>query len=833
MDSLHRALDLSQLPSLEVLLAALDPDMEGTVRLLLPRTPLLHLLADLDNLADEKSDRPQRQTLQSLARLAIARHDYTHRLFTRLTGAVARTSVEEGLSDLTDLPAGDARLALQMLGFASQLLDDAKLHDKAAFTFQIALGLTDQFDLPRNRAVVLNQLGFYEEKRGRLHAAEVALKEASDLFARSAPALLRENARLRVRIFLRRLLYEDSPPAPDDFDALLASDPGLPQIVLPVLARRALDRDDFAGAEEYLRQLRASLDPAMPLRSAILLVEAKLARRLEQFETAQILLTQAAAAKDAGDQRGELLLEKFYFARDFGTWDEARSVLAELQQSNPSVRLLYQDALVRWQAGEVQEAEKLFLECLDRTTDDTIRANCLGMLGQCSQSLADSMRYFYSAIGLYLKLDRKLDHAISLSHLANIEFMHARHRKETGVPMLAISEFSRADRLLQAAQEIGQRVGALPFVVSTIENRANLEWSRGRHRVALGYFDVAAHQIELSYLSLSDRRQAESFFTRNAELFDQAILCAAEIEKARDVLRFSERSKARRLLRDAAEMAVGDGAVPDMYKSLFAIMPPGALKDDALPEAEKLLVTVVQPLRTRLLQGRPMSTAERRALHDAEARLATIRTGAVDGGPLGWEDIRPRIFGLSAPPVTPEQNEDIRELPGAGTIICRHCLVYNQIGSSFCSACETPQPKSASINLDLAFGNATEQQEKAALADYLYNGSVRMFHDGKITEAEDLIDQAMRLSTHPDYSFFHGLYGLAAAHAADALVDFEKVKSLQYAEKYPFWPLPVSPSDLDRAILALRTDTTHTEEILEDLLGAYGELATRRAEASV
>src|SRR5580700_5255238 len=118
MDSLHRALDLSQLPSLEVLLTALDPDVEGTVRLLLPRTPLLHLLADLDNLADEKSDRPQRQTLQSLARLAIARHDYTHRLFTRLTGAVARTSVEEGMSDLTDLPAEDARLALQMLGFA-------------------------------------------------------------------------------------------------------------------------------------------------------------------------------------------------------------------------------------------------------------------------------------------------------------------------------------------------------------------------------------------------------------------------------------------------------------------------------------------------------------------------------------------------------------------------------------------------------------------------------------------------------------------------------------------------------------------------------------------
>jgi tetratricopeptide (TPR) repeat protein len=830
MDSLHLALDLSQLSSVEALLAALEPEMEATVRLLLPRTPLLHLLNDLDNLADEKSDRPQRQTLQDLAKLAIARHDYTRRLFTQLTDAITKTSIKDAEDALANLPAEDDGLALQMLGFAARLLADAKLHDKAIFAFQVALSITDKFELPYNRAVVLNQLGFFEEEHGRLNAAEVALKEASDLFARTAPSRLRQNNWLRVRIFLRRLSYEDDPPAPHDFDKLITSDPALRQIVLPVLARKALDRADFTAAEEYLSQLRTGSDPATPPRAGVLLVEAKLARRLERFETAQLLLSEAAAAEDAGEFAGELLREKFYFARDFGKQDEARGILTELRQSDTSAELLYQDALVRWQDGERSEAEKLFRECLDRTSDDTIRANCLGMLGQCVQSYADSMRYFYSAIGLYLKLDRKLDHAISLSNLGLIELVVAESRKKEGVPLLAIHQFSRADHLLQAAQTIAERLGDVAFTVSTIENRARLERGRGRRRVALRHFDVAARQIELCYLALSDRQQAEFFFARNASIFDQAVQCAREAERPRDVLSFSERGKARRLLRDTAEMSVRNRTVPDMYKSFFSILPPGAAKDDTLSEAEKLLVTVVQPLRTRLLQGRPVSMPERKALHDAQAQLAAFRTESADSRPLGWEEIRARIFGVPAPPITPEQDEDIEELPGGGIIICRCCLVYNQIGSSFCSACEIPQPKSATINLDVILGYATESEEKAALADHFYNHSVRLFHDGKITEAESFIDQAMQLTRHPDYSFFHGLYRLAAGDASGALNDFKTVKSLQYAGEKPFWPLPVSPSDLGQAIELLVTDGMRTAEVLENLVSSYGALAARRAE---
>jgi tetratricopeptide (TPR) repeat protein len=832
MDSLQRALDFSQLPSIDFLLAELKPDTEAVVRLLLPRTPLLHLLNDLDNLADEKSDPPQRPILQNILRLAIARHDYTKRLFARLTEAIAQPSTEEAITSLADIPAEDVRLALEMLGFANHLLDDAKLHDKAAFTFQIALSLADRFNLSRNRAVVLNQLGFYEEQRGRLQAAEAALKEASEIFARVEPSLVRQNTRLRVRIFLRRLLYEEDPPAPDDFDALLATYPELQKILLPVLARRAIEREDFAAAEKILSQLRASLDPALPVPSEVLLVEAKLARRLGRVETAELLLAEAADATGAAE-KDELLRERYYFARDFGKEEQARALLAELYQSKHSAPSLYQDAILCFQNDKIEEAEKLLLECLDQTTDETLRANCYGTLGKCVQSAADGMRYFYAAIGLYLKLGRDFDHAISLSHLAIVEIMHAKHRAKLGIPLLRISEFTRADHLLRTAQEIGERIGAIPFVAETIRNRAILEWDRGRHHVALEHFAAAARQVELNYLVLSDRQQAEAFFERNAGLFDGAIRCAAEVGKARDVLRFSEHSKARRLLRDAAELTFGQGAVADVYKSHFARLPPGALKEEALSEAENLLVTVVRPLRTRLLQGRPISVAERRALHDAQVQVATTTIENVKGRPLGWEDLRPALFGTPAQTLPSEEAEEIQELPGGSVIVCGRCKVYNKIGSSFCSACETAQPKTATINLNLALGVATPQEEKDALAHYLYNRSIEMFHEWKIEEAEDAMNNAMKLTSHPDFSFFHGLYRLAAADAAGALADFQTVKSLQYAEKYPFWPLPVSPSELDRALEVLEADPTGTEAVLEDLIGAYAELSARRAEASL
>jgi hypothetical protein len=792
MDSLHASLDLSGLRPVEVFLAALDPDMAATVRLQLPRTPLIHLLGDLYNLASKEPNAPECEALQGIARLAIARHEYTLSMFAKLTESLAQPSLEKAVNSLADLPSEDARLALQMLAFTADLLADAQLPDKAAFAFQIASSLADHFGLLRNRAIVLHQLGFFEERRGRLNAAEELLREASVLFAQTAPSLVRTNNRARARIYVRRLLFEDNPPAPDDFEALIASDPEIGKTVLPVLARKALGRDDFKAAENLLRQLRASLDPAMPPRAGDLLVEAQLARRLGRFEAAQMLIGQAETSENADTFRGELLREKLYFARDFDMPDEALRILAELQHSQPSVQLLYQDALVRLQSGAAEEAQKLFQECLGRADDDTIRANCFGMLGQIADTLADSLRYLYSAIGLYLKLGRKLDHAIALSHLAVIEIMHAAQRKEAGKPMLVISEFSRADRLLQEAQKIGETLGADAFVVTMMQNRAKLEWDRGRHRVALRHFDTAAKQNELAYLALSDRRQAEHFFTQNVGLYDQAVLCASAAGRPRDALLFSERGKARRLLRDAAEIAFERGA---------------------LPNAEKPLLAAIQPLRARLLQGRPLSATERRTLHDAEEELAAMRSEGAEGRTLGWEELRPKIFGAPAPPVPIEGDEDIEELPGGGVIVCGRCKVYNRIGSSFCSACELPQPKTAQMNLNVALGIATAEEEKAALADFLYNRAVHLQNDGEFAQAEELLNQAMQLKSHPDYKFFHGLCRLTAGDAVGALVDFRAVKSLQYAGRYPFWPLPVSPDDLEQGIGLLGRDPTRTEVV--------------------
>jgi len=62
-------------------LARLDPGSYRKLKLLFPRMPLLKLLDEILNTAKDMSDLVTRQALLDLAKLTIARHDYTRELF--------------------------------------------------------------------------------------------------------------------------------------------------------------------------------------------------------------------------------------------------------------------------------------------------------------------------------------------------------------------------------------------------------------------------------------------------------------------------------------------------------------------------------------------------------------------------------------------------------------------------------------------------------------------------------------------------------------------------------------------------------------------------------
>ncbi|HEV7475423.1 MAG TPA: hypothetical protein VGN90_15325, partial [Pyrinomonadaceae bacterium] len=440
----------------------------------------------------------------------------------------------------------------------------------------------------------------------------------------------------------------------------------------------------------------------------------------------------------------------------------------------------------------------------------------------------EARRIFHEAIGLYVKLDRKLDHAISLSHLATVEFVDALRQKEGGWPKVVLSQFRRADNLLQHAQEITESLGAFSFLLDLIMNRAHFEMKRERYNVALRYFNKAASSLEMTYLSMTDRRSANLFLSTCTPFYSVAISCALASGNESEALFFSERSKARRFLRDAAENTY-EGHV-DSTHSLFA--------------KERDLLATIQPLRSRLIQQRSLSLQERESLYNAESQLRDLwqtmrQTPEVSNElskrvhqPVEVSLLRQLVFGEA--PVdgkddkAPVSDEAEEELPGGGVMQCERCFVYNRISSTFCSACCLLLPKSVSVNMNLWTGQASEDELKQAFADNQYNEGSRLFHEGKIAEAEAFFEKAMEYATHPDYSFFYGLCRLGAGDSAAALRSFDDVSEQQFSFKYPFWPLPVSPDDFSDCLTKLRSNPNAAVETLGCLMNAYVDYSEKR-----
>lgn len=830
-DPLRAVLELVDLPSLGNIFDRIEPDTLQWIKPLLSHLSLLNLLNQTIGAAGAARDEEERRALIDLARLAVAKHDYTRQLYAQIVAAVLTTSLDEAGAVLADLPLRDARLAMEMLALVAESLALAGLHEKGVYAFQAARLIAVRFGLEINQAVVFHQLGVYELRRRELANAEAALQEAAHIFARLDPSLERQTNYLRAQIYKLRLQLEPNAPALDDLERIAANDPRVREVVLLARAKVALDRDDLAIAGTFLQQLSTGRSEA-DVSTEELLVKARLARREGRFEAADLLLLQATQRPDAAKHQDELTWQQFYLARDLGHVEHSQALLARLEGEHDAIRVDYQRALVLRLAGDKKEAERLFRSCLARAKRDSARADCMGMLGLVSDSAAEARRFMYESVGLNLKLGRKLDYAVLLSNMAHHEFYEGAALKEAGWPMIMLSQFTRADNLLKRAQVLAEELGASSFLLTLLMNRARLEFERARYNVALRHFERAVTVIELAYLALTDHRHANLFVRGYTAFYTMAIKCALSAGKYGDALLFSERSKARRFLRDAAEIteANSDGVA------------------GPLAAEERRLFAIIRPLRSRLIQQRPLSSQERHALYVAEEQLGTLwqhmRQDTMQATelalrvqqPVEVNVLRHHIYGREADKgakhVAPDTEEQIQELPGGGVMQCANCFLYNRISSTFCSACETMLPKSVAINMNLWSGNATEDELREAFADHLYNQGVRLFSAGEVQQAEQLFRRAMEHKTHPDYSFFHGLCRLVFSDSAGALASFDEVSTQQYAAKYPFWPLPVSPSTFRGCIEALRQDQTRIEESLRSLLAAYSDYSEQRRRSS-
>lgn len=823
-NELRAAAGLEGLPTVEAIFRQLNPIHQNVFLPLLSRMPLIKLLGEIIRYAAATSEQ-QRDLLLRLARLAIAKHEYTRKLYSTVVDAVMMSQPQAEILP-ADLPAIDAPLVMEMLALIAEVLAVVNAPDKGLYAFQIAYRVADHFGLQSNRAIVLHQVGVYEMRRRRFVEAEASLKQAADLFSATNPDMQRQTNLLRVRIYSLRMRLELEPTAPDDLETIVAADSQAGVVLLLAQAAKAIDRDDLTKAENHCQQLAQHLPNVEAWPIQFFLIRARLARRKGQFELADIWLRRANSHPDAASQRSELSWQTFYLARDLGEPERARTLIQELPWSDDPIRVEYQRALVARDVGETEKAAEIFRQCLNATDDDAMRANCLGMLARVLPDPAEANRCLHQAIALYVKLDRKLDHALTLSQLAINELREALARKESGELMIGLYQFTRCDNLLLRAQEITRSLGVDAVELDLVTYRARLEMERERYKVALRHFERSTELVEVTYLAITDHERAELFIKSNSELYALAITCSLKAGRPDQALLFSERSKARRFLRDASE-AVTVEERPSPHETLTE---------------ELSLLAKIAPLRRRVLQQRPLSAREQEILYDAEHKVIAVRqrlratselvadlAGRIHQ-PVAVGELRELVFGqpISDSPPREEQDEAVQELPGGSVMQCSQCFVYNRIASTFCSACEELLPKSVEENLNVLFGNASEEELTQAFADQLYNHAVELFHNGAFKEAEPLFRQALEHSEHPDYSFFHGLCLLLMHRLSEARMSFAAVTERQFSSKYPFWSVPISPSDFRQCMDLVKQDQTNGEAAAKCLMTGYGAYSERR-----
>ena len=614
-EMVRELLSLEGRSPLDQIFSLMSRDLKEEVRPLLARLPLIHLMKKLVDLASHASEQPVRQALLDLACLAIDKHEYTRGLYRQLTEAVMTSDLRSAGETLSALapstsPQHDAPLAMEMLSVMTELLSLGGEDAKAIYCFEIAGLIADRFDLELNRAIVNQQLGHFLTRRGRFDEAESALSDATQRFERTMPSLVRTTNLLRIVVYTMRLYGTPEISLPQDLETFISCDVEAKQVVLLARAQQALNRDDFETAEVLCHQIRADQPDQEKLPAKLLRLESTIARRKGQFERADLLLRQAGEKNEEGQKPGsEILWESFFQARDLGLYDKAEKLLDHLQQVDHSVKPDYQRALITYYKGDREAAEKLWLSCLERATDDRIRADCYGMLGIILKDFQEAEQALHQAIELYIKLDRKLDHAVSLSHLAIAEIYQGVALKARGLPLIAISNFPRAEKLLNDAQEIAEQLGADSFLIDLKINYARLAWVRELYDDALKYYKEIIAHLENVYLALTKSHHIDAYQGAHEDLYEMALRCAIEAGKTEEALLFSEHGKARRFLRDVAQRA--ENTVQSVSHPLL--------------DEERGLISSIRPLRDKLGQSRPLSSREQQVLTRAEERLVELR----------------------------------------------------------------------------------------------------------------------------------------------------------------------------------------------------------------
>ncbi len=787
-------LQLENLPAAREVVSGLPEPIQSELRRELPEKPLLHLLSFLLSLAQTR-DATVRAALMLLAKIAIARHPYTSKLYHDILGAILRPIQSSEPSLLFVIP-DDANLVTEILSVQSRLAEEANMLDIALRSLELGLDLSRKEKLPLATPLLLYRLAnLYAFKLKNPEFAEGLLAEAAELAHVAEPGIENNANLIRAALIATRTGHWDFPPLLQSF---LDKHPDIALSVALGQAEAAANHNNLPLHERWRRHARHIPSSNPKLLQQLSRLDSILARRKGDWELADLRFRQHAALLE--DTSGETeLWDRFYLARDLGDVETAHMLLNQIARRKNEFdlpQLLYQRGLLAINEGKDEEAAGLFQECLTKSPDLYKRASCHGMLGVIPAPREQLIEHLFEAHRLFHRAGAAADMLIVLSHMAMMEIVQGTLLLSKDWPLFAVSPLARAVRLLERAQTAAEQLGDDDFLINIRLNLASVYQTTRNYRAALHSLDQAMDQTEWVYLRLTQQQMAERFAVSAGKIVSKAIDCAAEAQRPDLAVSIAERLKARRLFRDLAE--IGHGAISDNETT-----------------EENTLLEQIRPLRRKLVDGRPLTAAEREALDEAQRRVRELReniapTGAprpfAAGEPFSSAMLRIAVFGVAA---TEEPIADTPEpiLPGVG-MQCS-CGAFNRTESTFCSACDAKLPKSARISLD-----GDPDMLQAEYGNRMVATSSDLLKDGNPQEAARLIEEARQLRRNPLDPWLMGLVRIVQGELDSALEQWATVKQLQFSFEDPFWPLPLSPSDLEDLTEACRREPARAAELV-------------------
>jgi tetratricopeptide (TPR) repeat protein len=786
------ALQIVNLPVARDVVAALPEPIQSEIRRELPQKPLLELLTFLLSLA-QTPDTGVRAGLMLLGKIAIARHSYTSGLYDKLLRALFSPgeSPESLLSFVLPL---DANLATEILSIMSRLAADSNALDPATRSLELGVDLARRERLPLALPLLLYRLAnLYVSELKKPESADELLAEVAELTHGKEPELENSASLIRAALIARGTRKWEFPPPLQSF---LDEHPDTALSVAIGQAKEAVSQNNLPLHEQWCLQAHQIRSSNPKLLVELNRLDSILARRKGDWELADLRFRQhAALLEDTGGETD--LWDRFYLERDLGDTETARMLLNQIARrtgESDSVQLLYHRGLLAFNEDRDEEAARLFHECLAKSPDINKRASCHGMLGMIPASRNEMVQHLFEAHRLFNRAGATVDTMIVLTHMALLEITQGKILLSEQWPLFGVSPFSRAARLLERAQAAAEKIGDDDFLIDIRTKLAFVYQTSKNYRAALDCLEKSMERAEWVYLRLTQPEMATRFAEGAGGIVSSAIDCAVEAERPDLAVSIAERLKARRLLRDLAEIDASD--VPENQGV-----------------EERALLERIRPLRRKLVVGRPLTTGDREELDKAQSRLRQMRENTGEGRqpaiaagePLSSAMLRSAVFGVTAveEPIA-DTKEDI--LPGVG-MQCA-CGVFNRTESTFCSGCDAALPKSARISLD-----GDPKILRAQYGNYQVAEAADLLRGGDAQKALALIEEARQLRRNPVDSWLTGLVRIVQGEFDLALQEWGAVKQLQFSFEDPYWPLPLSPSAFEDLVESCRREPVRSTEL--------------------